>query len=304
MNESNVEKKIVESSPPATRQENATDSSAHVSDQDRRVRWFFTDRTAQHGSRKGKGCIELQRLNSSESVLNGDQDCGDQDDGNRLLVSTYSPSTSILDEQNRPKMMRDFGLNRYRQSIVMELLAVCFLLLLTIVVSFSASGYHRYNRSSSVDSTTDGESSYILSSDEFSGNVSVVAQPLMSSSFEPEVIDQHSFYSSASYNHFAVENQTNPDNLPSTQFESTLFQHASPYLRRIMLKNSSATCNDGTNAGYYLRLSKIRSKKWIVFLEGGWFCYSTYTCHLRWLQMRNLMSSAHWSELRSGKKSN
>ncbi|RWS28763.1 palmitoleoyl-protein carboxylesterase NOTUM-like protein [Leptotrombidium deliense] len=69
-------------------------------------------------------------------------------------------------------------------------------------------------------------------------------------------------------------------------------------LRRVMLRNTSVTCNDGTTAGYYIRESH-GSRRWIVFLEGGWYCFSTNTCHQRWLRMRNLMSSAHWPEVRT-----
>lgn len=72
-------------------------------------------------------------------------------------------------------------------------------------------------------------------------------------------------------------------------------------LRRYMLNNNSVTCNDGTKAGYYFR-SSASSRRWIVFLEGGWYCFSSLTCHQRWLQMRNLMSSAHWPQVRNGEQ--
>ena len=71
------------------------------------------------------------------------------------------------------------------------------------------------------------------------------------------------------------------------------------YLRRVMLSNSSVTCNDGTVAGYYIRRS-YGSRRWIVFLEGGWYCFSAVTCHQRWLKMRSLMTSAHWPEAKTG----
>ena len=74
------------------------------------------------------------------------------------------------------------------------------------------------------------------------------------------------------------------------------------YLRRHMLANQSVTCNDGTVAGYYLRRA-YNSRRWIVFLEGGWYCFSAVTCHQRWLKMRSLMTSAHWPEAKSGEHS-
>ena len=73
------------------------------------------------------------------------------------------------------------------------------------------------------------------------------------------------------------------------------------YLQRFMLINDTAKCNDGTQASYYFRKGK-NSKKWIVFLEGGWFCYSAFSCnHQRWVQMRNLMTSAHLPEKKLSK---
>lgn len=74
------------------------------------------------------------------------------------------------------------------------------------------------------------------------------------------------------------------------------------HLQRFMLNNYTAKCNDGTEPGYYFRKGK-NSKKWIIFLEGGWFCYSTFSCnHQRWVQMRNFMTSAHLPERKLGKK--
>lgn len=73
------------------------------------------------------------------------------------------------------------------------------------------------------------------------------------------------------------------------------------YLQRFMLNSDTVKCNDGTEAGYYWRKGK-NTKKWIVFLEGGWFCYSAFSCnHQRWVQMRNFMTSAHLPEKKLGK---
>uniref|UniRef100_T1K8V6 Notum n=1 Tax=Tetranychus urticae TaxID=32264 RepID=T1K8V6_TETUR len=85
----------------------------------------------------------------------------------------------------------------------------------------------------------------------------------------------------------------------STHQRGQQFLHESPPLKRFMLKNRNVTCNDGTKAGYYYRSSIGYSRRWIVFLEGGWYCFSPSTCHQRWLGMRNLMTSAHWPQSRS-----
>ncbi|XP_067115254.1 inactive palmitoleoyl-protein carboxylesterase notum1b [Osmerus mordax] len=65
------------------------------------------------------------------------------------------------------------------------------------------------------------------------------------------------------------------------------------------LENTSVTCNDGSPAGYYLRESR-GSKRWLVFLEGGWYCFNKLTCDGRYETMRRLMSSTKWSQTRTG----
>ncbi|KXJ23738.1 palmitoleoyl-protein carboxylesterase notum1a [Exaiptasia diaphana] len=62
----------------------------------------------------------------------------------------------------------------------------------------------------------------------------------------------------------------------------------------------NTTCNDGTRAGYYLKTS-YGSKRWIVYLEGGWFCTNRQSCNRRAnSRMRNLMTSRHWRNITIG----
>ncbi|KAF6211533.1 hypothetical protein GE061_012046 [Apolygus lucorum] len=68
-------------------------------------------------------------------------------------------------------------------------------------------------------------------------------------------------------------------------------------LRKISL-TGNATCNDGSPAGYYMRKSPA-SQRWIVFLEGGWYCYDEHSCASRWSRMQHLMSSKKWPEVRN-----
>ncbi|KAK0084685.1 hypothetical protein PV325_006595 [Microctonus aethiopoides] len=68
-------------------------------------------------------------------------------------------------------------------------------------------------------------------------------------------------------------------------------------LKRVYLSNRSITCNDGSQAGFYLRKSH-GSKKWIIFLEGGWYCYDQKSCRNRWLKLRHLMTSTQWADTR------
>ncbi|XP_043589492.1 palmitoleoyl-protein carboxylesterase NOTUM isoform X2 [Bombus pyrosoma] len=68
-------------------------------------------------------------------------------------------------------------------------------------------------------------------------------------------------------------------------------------LKRVYLSNRSITCNDGSQSGFYLRKSH-GSKRWIIFLEGGWYCYDHKSCRNRWLRLRHLMTSTQWPETR------
>ncbi|MBN3313498.1 NOT1A carboxylesterase, partial [Atractosteus spatula] len=65
------------------------------------------------------------------------------------------------------------------------------------------------------------------------------------------------------------------------------------------LENTSVTCNDGTPAGYYMKESK-GSKRWLMFLEGGWYCFNKENCDSRYETMRRLMSSAKWPRTKTG----
>ena len=77
-------------------------------------------------------------------------------------------------------------------------------------------------------------------------------------------------------------------------------RHSSRALKKAWLSNRTIVCNDGTAAGFYLRKNP-NSKKWIVFLEGGWHCYDVKTCRARWNRLRHLMTSTDWPETRDGK---
>ncbi|XP_062304593.1 carboxylesterase notum2 [Osmerus eperlanus] len=65
------------------------------------------------------------------------------------------------------------------------------------------------------------------------------------------------------------------------------------------LKNAQVTCNDGSAAGFYLKEFK-GSKRWLIFLEGGWCCYNKETCETRYINIPRLMSSSDWSLTRKG----
>uniref|UniRef100_A0A336MQJ2 CSON003232 protein n=1 Tax=Culicoides sonorensis TaxID=179676 RepID=A0A336MQJ2_CULSO len=69
-------------------------------------------------------------------------------------------------------------------------------------------------------------------------------------------------------------------------------------LKRVFLSNRTVTCNDGSKAGFYLRKSQ-GSRRWVVFFEGGWHCYSIESCKQRWMKLRHLMTSDKWPATRN-----
>ncbi|XP_060026948.1 palmitoleoyl-protein carboxylesterase NOTUM-like [Erinaceus europaeus] len=76
-------------------------------------------------------------------------------------------------------------------------------------------------------------------------------------------------------------------------------QQPSEDLHLHLLLNKSVTCNDGSPAGYYLKESK-GSGRWLIFLEGGWYCFNRDTCELRHSATPHLMSSKDWPRTRIG----
>lgn len=64
------------------------------------------------------------------------------------------------------------------------------------------------------------------------------------------------------------------------------------------ISNSSITCNDGTSSGYYIR-HWPSSHRWIIFLEGGWYCMSKSSCDQRWSKMREYMTSFRWTQYKA-----
>ncbi|XP_028162950.1 palmitoleoyl-protein carboxylesterase NOTUM [Ostrinia furnacalis] len=68
-------------------------------------------------------------------------------------------------------------------------------------------------------------------------------------------------------------------------------------LKLVWLSNSSLTCNDGSPAGYYIRRGSD-SSHWVVYLEGGGYCWDAASCGARWRRRPALMSSARWPRAR------
>nr|F8U830.1 RecName: Full=Palmitoleoyl-protein carboxylesterase NOTUM; Short=Smed-notum; Flags: Precursor [Schmidtea mediterranea]AEF01556.1 notum [Schmidtea mediterranea] len=63
--------------------------------------------------------------------------------------------------------------------------------------------------------------------------------------------------------------------------------------------STNVRCNDGSIPGYYTRPSTTNcSKKWLIFLEGGWYCFNNNTCESRRRTHYDLFSSEFWSSER------
>ena len=75
-------------------------------------------------------------------------------------------------------------------------------------------------------------------------------------------------------------------------------------LRLIMLTKAEergAVCNDGSPPAYYLRTGVDEgSRRWIIHLQGGGFCYSEGTCEERMALAPNLMTSMGLPATRDG----
>ncbi|XP_077055558.1 carboxylesterase notum2 [Siphateles boraxobius] len=92
--------------------------------------------------------------------------------------------------------------------------------------------------------------------------------------------------------------ETNPGGRGTTQ-QSASVNKPVDEMKLYFLKNTLVTCNDGTAAGFYLKEFK-GSKRWLIFLEGGWCCYNKETCDSRYKAIPRLMSSTDWPQTRKG----
>ncbi|XP_067951543.1 palmitoleoyl-protein carboxylesterase NOTUM-like isoform X2 [Watersipora subatra] len=71
-------------------------------------------------------------------------------------------------------------------------------------------------------------------------------------------------------------------------------------LQRVMLPgDSNAKCMDGTTAGYYIR-KKSGSKRWLLFLDGGHYCFDKRSCRSRSDNTPNMTSSTYWPLTKEG----
>ncbi|CAH8627113.1 unnamed protein product [Schistosoma bovis] len=97
-----------------------------------------------------------------------------------------------------------------------------------------------------------------------------------------------------------IENQLNQFNNDHkhNEWNNIRIQYQSHQL--YLLNNNGAKCNDGSSAGYYYRPAKYTTvSRWLIFLEGGWYCFDEETCILRESNAFSLFSSKFWPKTRS-----
>ncbi|CAF3862487.1 unnamed protein product [Rotaria sp. Silwood1] len=63
------------------------------------------------------------------------------------------------------------------------------------------------------------------------------------------------------------------------------FQHIS------LINYPQALCMDNSIASYYIRLANNNHSYWLIYFDGGWFCYSNESCEFRRQYSPNLITS-------------
>ncbi|CAF1292288.1 unnamed protein product [Rotaria magnacalcarata] len=78
------------------------------------------------------------------------------------------------------------------------------------------------------------------------------------------------------------------------------------FYRKSLWNYSHARCMDDSIASYYIRLANNNNNNnnnnnsyWLIYFDGGWFCYSKESCNLRRLYSPNLMTSNNLNEKNS-----
>jgi hypothetical protein len=90
-----------------------------------------------------------------------------------------------------------------------------------------------------------------------------------------------------------------------TTFVSTTTTTDSPFLqskhfyRKSLINYPQARCMDDSIASYYIRLSNPNNSRWLIYFDGGWFCYSKESCYFRRIYSPNLITSNNFDEKKS-----
>ncbi|CAF0848486.1 unnamed protein product [Rotaria sordida] len=83
-----------------------------------------------------------------------------------------------------------------------------------------------------------------------------------------------------------------------SSFIKSTYQQKNFY-RKSLFNYPQARCMDDSIASYYIRLSNNNNSYWLIYFDGGWFCYSKESCNLRRIYSPNLITSNNMNEKKS-----
>ena len=63
------------------------------------------------------------------------------------------------------------------------------------------------------------------------------------------------------------------------------------FYHKFLFNYPRARCMDNSFASYYQRLTNHNNSRWLIYFDGGWFCYSKESCDLRRFYSPNLTTS-------------
>ncbi|UJR37630.1 hypothetical protein I4U23_030327 [Adineta vaga] len=96
--------------------------------------------------------------------------------------------------------------------------------------------------------------------------------------------------------------QSPPSLSPISISDSPFFKFAfnRNFYRKSLINYPQARCMDDSIASYYIRLSTTtNNSRWLIYFDGGWFCYSKESCYFRRLYSPNLITSNNFDEKKS-----
>jgi hypothetical protein len=86
---------------------------------------------------------------------------------------------------------------------------------------------------------------------------------------------------------------------PTTDFPFSKSSFQTNFYRKSLVNYPQARCMDNSIASYYIRLATNHTSRWLIYFDGGWFCYSKESCHFRRIYSPNLMTSTNINERQS-----
>ncbi|CAF0782315.1 unnamed protein product [Adineta steineri] len=87
----------------------------------------------------------------------------------------------------------------------------------------------------------------------------------------------------------------------STESPFLKYSFQKNFYRRSLINYPQARCMDDSVASYYIRLTTNtkNNSRWLIYFDGGWFCYSKESCYFRQIYSPNLITSNNFDEKKS-----